>query len=273
MLKWMKSLGLGVRIIVVTLVILVTVIVVNDLVFVNGYRSSAVEAMVAEAGAFTAVADEAKNHAAQINKTGAFDMKMLLDDLKATQAAGKSYRDAKIFNTIPVVVGWRSAEEAAKREKINFKVTTYDARNPVNEAKPGTFEAKLLTELTANFKHGGDETIHAVDPATNSLHYMRAVKLSADCMLCHGKPGNEWDTDKDGKDPLGFAMESWSVGDMHGAYHVIMPLDKVDAQVGSFVSNGLMWTVPLVLAGVVAFIWLPEADVRPAHRPVDRTHP
>ncbi len=256
MLQKIKSLNLGTRIIVVTLFILVVVVAVNNVVFVGGYRGSAETAMVKEAAAFTAVADEAKNHAAEINKSGALDMASLLADLKQVKDSGRSYTEAKIFNTIPVVVGWASALEAAKRENINFKVTTFDARNPANEAKPGSFEATLLSRLTREFAATGEETVHAIDEKTNSLHYMRAVKLSADCMMCHGKPGNEWDTDKDGKDVLGFAMEGWKVGDMHGAYHVIMPLDRVDEQVGAFITRGLTWTVPLVIAGVVLFVWL-----------------
>ena len=33
-----------------------------------------------------------------------------------------------------------------------------------------------------------------------------------------------------GKDALGFKMEGWSSGDMHGAYEVSMPLAKADAE-------------------------------------------
>jgi hypothetical protein len=48
---------------------------------------------------------------------------------------------------------------------------------------------------------------------------MRAIKLDASCMTCHGEPA-KYDADGDGKDPLGFAMESWEIGDMHGAYEI-----------------------------------------------------
>jgi methyl-accepting chemotaxis protein len=256
MLAKFKSLGLGIRIIVVTLVILVTVVAVNNYVFVAGYKKDAEKAMVEKAAAFTAVADEAKNHTADLNKRGAFDVKTLLDELKKDREAGRPYTESKVFGTIPVVAGWKAAEKAAEREKINFRVSSFEARNDRNEPKPGSFEEKLLRELTNQVKAGGSEIAYAFDKQTNQLHYLRAIRLTADCMLCHGKPGNEFDTDKDGKDPLGFQMEGWDVGYMHGAYHVIMPMDTVDASVAGFVSNGLLWTVPLVLGAVALFVWL-----------------
>ena len=109
MLKKLKSLGLGVRIISITLLILVVVVSVNYIIFVAKYRESAVQAMTEKAAAFTAVADEAKNHTDNLNSLGAFDTTALLEDLKQTQQAGKPYTEAKIFGTIPVVAGWTNA--------------------------------------------------------------------------------------------------------------------------------------------------------------------
>ncbi len=256
MLTWFKSLGLGVRIVALTLLVLLSVVTVNYVIFVRGYDRSAQDAMVERAAAFTAVADEAKNHVANLQRSGAFDAKALLTELEADLKAGKDYTKSRIFGTIPVVSGWTAAGEAAKREQIDFRVTTFDARNKSNEPAPGSFEEQLLRDLTAQVTSGQSEVISRVDPATDKLHYLRAIKLGQECMMCHGNPGNEFDTDKDGKDPLGFAMEGWKVGDMHGAYHVIMPLAPVHAQVRAFIGNGLMWTVPLVLVSVIAFVWL-----------------
>ncbi len=61
MLAKLKSLGLATRIIALTLLVLLIVILVNNYVFVRGYRESAERAMLEKAAAFTAVADAAKN--------------------------------------------------------------------------------------------------------------------------------------------------------------------------------------------------------------------
>jgi methyl-accepting chemotaxis protein len=210
--------------------------------------------MVEKAAAFTAVADESKNHAGDLNARGSFDTTTLLEDLTQTLAAGKSYTDAKIFGTIPVVAGWTAAQEAAEREHIDFRVSAFEARNKENEPAPGTFEEALLRDLTSQVKAGGSEIAYRIDEATNSLHYMRAIKLTEDCMLCHGDPANS--PTADGKDVIGFQMENWKPGYMHGAYHVVMPLGPVDAQVAAFITNGLTWTAPLVLAATGLFIFI-----------------
>jgi len=250
-----KSLGLGTRIIALTLIILVTVVVVNLAVFMDGYSSSAQEAMVARAAAFTAVADEAKDHTGALAKQGAFDTKVLLAELQEYVKEGKPYTEARIFETIPVVAGWTAAQKAAEREDIDFKVTSFDARNKTNEPTPGSFEAQLLTDLTKQVESKGEEVIHRVNEETNTLHYMRAIRLTEDCLMCHGHAGNEWDTDGDGKDVLGFTMEGWKVGKMHGTYHVILPLKPVDDQVAGALLTSMSWTVPLVIGATLLFIW------------------
>jgi methyl-accepting chemotaxis protein len=256
MLRKFNSLGLGLRIISLTLTILLVVLLVNNYVFVTGFTHSQEANMVEKAAAFTAVADEAKNHTADLNKRGAFDSKTLLEELKKDREAGKPYTESKIFGTLPVVAGWTAAKKAAEREKINFRVSAFDARNDKNTPKAGSFEEDLLRKLTTQAKTGGSEIAFGVDRKSNTLHYMRAVKLTADCMMCHGAPGSEYDTNKNGKDPLGMQMEGWKIGDMHGAYHVIMPLDTVDAEVSSFISGSLVWTVPLVIGGALLLIWI-----------------
>jgi len=257
MFKKFNNLGLATRIAVVTVTILVAVVMVNYIVFVIGFRQSAQDAMIARARAFTAVADEAKNHAGVLQNDNSFHTEKLLADLKADLADGKRVDQTRIFKTIPVVAGWTAAGEAAKRENIDFRITSFEARNKQNEPRPGSFEEGLLRQLTeqvaANPK---DDSVYAIDKATNKLHFMRAITLQESCLMCHGDKGNKWDTDGDGKDPVGYAMEGWKVGYMHGSYHVIMPMDPVQAQVTSFVTNGLMWTLPLVILGMGAFLYL-----------------
>ncbi|MFM9956749.1 MAG: methyl-accepting chemotaxis protein [Phycisphaerales bacterium] len=256
MLNWIKNLSLATKVIASTMILLLVVVGVNYAVITKAFRHDAMTAMEQKAAAFTAVADEAKNHAGVIAKSGAYDMDSLLADLKQTMDSGKSYRDAKIFATIPVVAGWTAAQEAAKREHIEFKVTAFEARNKENEPQAGTFRAALLSKLTDQVNKGGPEFLGEVDPATNTYHYMRAIKLTEGCLMCHGDKGNQWDPDGDGIDPVGFKMEGWKVGYMHGAYEVELPVKVVDDQVASFITGGLSWTAPFVLIGGGLFIYL-----------------
>ncbi|MEM9348535.1 MAG: methyl-accepting chemotaxis protein, partial [Planctomycetota bacterium] len=268
--KKFGSLSLAIRVIALTLAIITTIVVVNNMVFIDKHREAANQSMVDKAAAFTAVADEAKNHTGDLQADDVFSNDILLAELakekKAAEERGEKYdyTKARIFKTIPVVAGWYAAQEAAEREGINFQISAFNARNKDNEPDAqegdedfdarGTFTAKLLTDLEHQVDTGGDGIISRVDTETNTLHYMRAIKLTADCMLCHGDPATS--PTGDGKDVLGFQMENWKPGDMHGAYHVMMPLSKVDGDVKEATISVLMFVVPMVVGAVVLFIFV-----------------
>lgn len=142
-----RSIGISTRIIATTLGIIFAIVLVNYIVFATGYRKDAEKAMVEKAAAFTAVADEAKNHASKLIQNGAVDVPSLLTELQEHVSKGGRYQDTRVFQAIPVVVGWTTAREAAAREGIDFKVPAFNARNPTNEPEPGSFRSELLRDL------------------------------------------------------------------------------------------------------------------------------
>jgi methyl-accepting chemotaxis protein len=254
------SVGLTGKILFASLGVMFVVIAVNYGVFLKGYRTSAQAAMVERASAFTAVADEAKNDASTKLMDGQTNDDMLLEEAKAQMEKGTHYSKTRYFHSIPVMVGLNVAARAAAEENLTFKVTALDARNPDNAPEPGSFRDTMLRDLRAQVKAGGTEIVDRVNPKTNTLHYMRAIRLDASCMSCHGEPA-KYDTrdangNFDGRDPLGFQMESWEVGHMHGAYEVQMPLEIVDAQVAGFFKRGMMFTVPLVIGATIGMVFL-----------------
>lgn len=254
MLNVFKNLGLGARITIVAVLVILGVVGVNYVVFASGYRDSAHDQMIERASSFTALADETKNHVGKLAAANAFDRESLVAELKQITDGGGHYRESTIFNTLPIVAGWTAAGEAAEREGMDFNIRAFHARNPENEPAAGTFEATLLSDLETQAKSTGEDWIARVNSETNSLHFMRAVTLTEDCMMCHGQPGGKYDADGDGKDILGFAMEGWKPGDMHGAYQIVAPLAPLDAQVASFIGSGLMVSVPLVIVTVIGFV-------------------
>ncbi|MCU0688613.1 MAG: methyl-accepting chemotaxis protein [Phycisphaerales bacterium] len=254
-MNWFKNLGLSAKLMAIVVLVLVSVSSVTYYLFLRGYRQDALDMMGDKAAAFTSAADEAKNHQAKMISIGAADLTTLVPEAQAIRKNGGDYRTSKLFGMIPVVAGWKTAEEAAKKENLDFDVLAYEARNPKNEPEKGTFQATMLRELTDQFKAGKGETLEKVDEASNTYYFMRAIKLDASCMMCHGEPGGPNDPDKDGLDALGFKMEGWKVGDMHGAFTVAMPLEKLDSRVGAFFKSGMMFTVPLVVAGCGLLVW------------------
>jgi methyl-accepting chemotaxis protein len=253
--------GLSAKILGISVALLLLVGGANLAMFVGKYRQSAIESMVARASAFTSVADETKQHASTLISTGAVDIKALAARAQDEIKAGKSYRDTAFYGAIPVVAGWTAAGKAAAREQIEFHTPAFEARNKENAPAPGSVSHELLKELSAQVAADAGDTIWRVDEKTHKLHYMRAIKLDDTCMACHGDPQKFDSKDAaglvDGKDPLGYPMEGWKPGDMHGAYEVVIPMEKVDAAVASFVTRGAITTSVLVLvgSGIIAYLF------------------
>ena len=131
----LKNLGLSTRIIALAIISFVAIVVVNNIVFVKGYEESALNAMMEKAAAFTAVADAAKNHQSHLLSVDAVDTDKMLGEALDLIDNGADYTDTEYFNTIPVVVGWTAAGEAAQKENINFRVSAFNARNRDNTVK------------------------------------------------------------------------------------------------------------------------------------------
>ncbi len=254
-----KSFGLSTKIISLTVTVIAVVVAANYVVFARGMNKSARDALMEKAAAFTAVADESKNHASRLQMSGSIDTEALLAEALEAAKAGKSYADSRFYQTIPVVVGWTAAQKAAAREGLDFKVPAFEARNPKNTPETGSFREGLLRDLNKQVRSGGEPSLGRIDSKTNTLHYMRAIKLDETCMSCHGDPAKYDIRDAqgnfDGKDALGFKMEGWKPGDMHGAYEVSMPLTKADAAVAGDIKSALFVTVPLVAAAVGLFVF------------------
>lgn len=255
-----NNVSLTMKVIGMMFLVITIIVSVSYISFVYKFRGEMMNAMEGEAAAFTAVADEAKAAASRQIMDGTINTEELSAELAEAMANGEGYEHTRFYNAIPVVVGWTTAQKAAEREGISFRVSAFEARNPENEPEPGSFRENLLRELTTQVEQGGPEWISKVNEKENSFSYMRAIRLDESCMSCHGDPAKYDTPDESGKidgiDPVGFKMEDWEPGYMHGAYEIEMPLEPVDAQVASFIGRGLMVTVPLVTIASFAFIVL-----------------
>jgi methyl-accepting chemotaxis protein len=233
--------------------ILVGVLLANGVLFLKGYREHALEGLTAKAASFTATADEAKNHASRLHAMGAMDKAALLADLEQIKKQGRDIQESKIIQTAPVVVGWTAARNAAAKEKLEFFIPAFNARNKQNSVEAASFRGQMLTEVTRQAEAEQGETLARIDPSENKLHFMRAIRLTEDCAQCHGTPDRT--KNADGKDLVGFPMEGWKTGQVHGAYEVVMPLAPVDAQVRWFVWEGVLASAVLLMAGLGLFMW------------------
>ena len=153
------------------------------------------------------------------------------------------------FNVVPIVAALQQGEALAEGSDFTFRVPKVSPRNPKNE--PSKVELEMLNYLKAN---PNEPEYWIEDKAINSIRYMKPIKLTADCLACHGSL--EHSITGTLTDPLGYTMEQWNVGEIHGAFEIIQPLDEVDAAVNASIFSGTALTLVAIALTVLILVLL-----------------
>jgi methyl-accepting chemotaxis protein len=197
-------------------------------------------------------AENVRQSISELSERGAFDRPKLVQDYRASG----DLRGSVLYRTIPVVAAWNAAAKAAEAQGYEFRVPRHQPRNSKNT--PTEAETVILKSLEGS---GGEEYFRA-DRATNTIVFARAVKMTQDCLACHGDPANS--PTKDGKDIVGFAMENWKAGEVHGAFVLKTDFTRVDQTVLTGMTHALAWILPVAaLIGVGFFFLNRRIIVRP----------
>jgi methyl-accepting chemotaxis protein len=187
-------------------------------------------------------AESTRTAVSSMNSRGDFDRKSLV----AESRKSSDIRSTRFYDTIPVVAAWKTVEHVAGKEGYEFRTPSNNPRNPKNNPDP---EEQVILTALAKTKQ---EEYFGVDEARNEMVYARPILLSEDCLACHGDPAGG---SKDGKDVLGFRMEGWHSGEMHGAFLLRSKLDQVDSQVKAGMWKTALWLTPMsLLVGFGAFL-------------------
>ncbi len=199
-------------------------------------------------------AESTRDGFSALNGGAAFDRKSLLAEVRNT----RDIRSTRLYNTIPIVAAWKNIQQVADKNGYTFRTPSLNPRNPRNAPTPD--EEKILAELAK----GDTAEYFTVDREKNEAVYARRIRLGQDCMECHGVPGL---SNKDGKDVVGFRMEGWHPGEMHGAFVLHATLENVDRQVHAGTNTALIWLTPIAFGlGICAFLL-----VRPIRRAMSHT--
>ena len=189
-------------------------------------------------------AENVRQSISELSERGGFDRAKLVQDYRASG----DLRGSVLYRTIPVVAAWNAAAKAAEAHGYEFRVPKHQARNTKNE--PTDLEAAILK----SFDGSATEEYFRADRASNTIIFARAVKLTQDCLACHGDPANS--PTKDGKDIVGFAMENWKTGEVHGAFVLKTDFKRVDETVMAGLTRALAWILPVAVVIVVGFFFL-----------------
>lgn len=238
----MKSLSqrgaLSLQMLIMGLVALVIVaaFALLGLITRNQMRSALLEKDLVESKTICNQAESVRDYMSQVRNSGSYDEKKLREDVKA------------LVQTVPIVASFQTAEMKARESGFTFRVPKEFPRNPKNA--PDETELKVLRDLQARASEPGNPDHWFEDRKMNAMRYFRAIRLTGECMACHGDPGTAkalWGRN-DGTDPTGVRMEGWKVGEIHGAYEVIMGLEDTDKTLGSLT----LWVVGGGLVGILA---------------------
>ena len=194
---------------------------------VHDIRKGAESALVEKSRAIVQMAEAARNEMAQKLNSGVI---LPLEQLSR----------GKVLQAVPVITAINVAAENAQKSGYTFRVPKNLPRNPNN--KPDTVESEVLEAMAA--QGIGEKVIFEPD----QIRYFKSVRLTAECLYCHGAP-------KGAADPTGGIKEGWKEGEVHGAFEIISSLAPVHAAVGKAERNVALLTAAC-LAVILALVWM-----------------
>lgn len=166
-----------------------------------------------------------------------YDKEYLVKDIKG-----------KFLYTVPVFSSISAMQKKAQDLGYEFRVPKEYPRNPKNAPTP--LEQKILSKM----KSKNLPEYFFVDHENDVLRYFKPVKLTKDCLICHGNPELSYSLwgRKDGKDPTGGPMEGWKEGEIHGAFQIIYSLKdyfkaRLQVLIVSVVINLIILGIAIVL--------------------------
>ncbi len=223
-------------------------IVMAGVLFGLYYREAgnkAREAYVDKAHSVVLTAEGAREQAAKLWDQGVLNS----ENLREWAEAGQMER---VMAAVPVVSAMRAAQAKATEGGYDFKTPKFHPRNPKNE--PDEMESRVLKM----FEEKNLPEYSEYDAKLNAVRYFRPIKLTQECLLCHGDPATSqelWGNNQ-GTDPTGAKMENWKVGEVHGAFEVVQKLEKADAAVAASVTEGSLAVVGMVALLASLFFFL-----------------
>ncbi len=158
----------------------------------------------------------------------------------------------KILEAVPVVTAMRIAAQNAQAMGYRFKAPKISPRNTANQ--PDAVEREVLESF-----HTGAQSERVIIEA-DQIRYLRPVRLTEECLYCHGFPKGE-------KDVTGGIKEGWKAGEVHGAFEIITSRADAMARVRSAaLSVGLLTAGILALLVLAATFVLRRGIIRPVAR-------
>ena len=154
-----------------------------------------------------------------------------------------------VVEAVPVITAINTAAVNAQKAGYEFRVPKVSPRNPKNSPTP--LESEVLQKLKAS---NMDEYV-MVEP--DNIRYFKAIRLTEECLYCHGDPAGS-------QDPTGGVKEGWKAGEIHGAFEIISSLAESNAEVrNAALFTALQAAVIVIAIALIIWLVLRSAILRP----------
>ncbi|WP_319585566.1 methyl-accepting chemotaxis protein [uncultured Desulfobulbus sp.] len=219
----MKLSGISIKWKILLLVLLGPLVIAVFLSWqrINDIRSGAEKAIISKSAGIVMMAEATRDQMAKKLQSGVLKP---FDQLNASN----------ILEAVPVVTAMQVAAAKAKESGYTFRAPKVMPRNPANT--PTDLEKDVLLEMTS--KNLTEKIIIEQD----QIRYFKPVRLTAECLYCHGDPVG-------GKDVTGGTKEGWREGEIHGAFEIISSLEEANNAIAK-----ARWHVVLSVTGTLSLI-------------------
>ena len=148
----------------------------------------------------------------------------------------------KHLEQVPVVAAWKVAQQYAQSAGMEFKTPSPNPRDPKNA--PDEFERRALTQFQEH-PELKEYSERVTENGREWMRYVQPVRVSKDCLFCHGDPAGS-------KDPFGYSKEGMKEGDLRAAFTVKAPVDELVANASANSKMLLMTSLFTLIAACVA---------------------
>lgn len=152
----------------------------------------------------------------------------------------------KILRSVPIYAAFEIGKQGALEENYSFRIASDAPRQKENLAT--TDELEVIKKFRANptLKESVEESKDG-----KFVLVSRPIRISEErgCLTCHGAPSTSpW---KNGKDILGYQMESMKDGDLRATFTIVSSLEPIYAAAKASTINVVMWGLLITIIAMV----------------------
>ncbi len=209
---------------------------ITNILYISEIRAVGKEGIIQKSRAITIMGEAFREYTAENWNRKIYQKDYLMKDI-----------DGKFIYTVPVFSAITAMQKKSKELDYEFRVPKFQPRNPNNN--PTELEAKILKDMTdknlIEFYHLDNDGEH--------IRYFKAIKLTKDCLICHGDPetSKELWGNKEGKDPTGGPMEGWKEGEIHGAFEIIYSMREFLSLIYKLIIQNIIINILLITGAII----------------------